>query len=261
MIFELILVLLSNIMQGRSPHAASTWSATGQEPHFIAIAGNIGSGKSSLTALLSQKFGWKPAYEVVDTNPYLADFYKEMSRWSFQLQMFFLITRFKNQRELMRSPFSIIQDRTIFEDGEIFARNLFLQGLMEERDYRTYLSHFETLTEYLRAPDVLIYLRADVPTLARRIEQRGREYEKRISIEYLTQLNRTYEDWVASYKRGPVVVVDTSKQDFVHVPRHLEQVASVVAWELECMKNRSQKTLPLSKASKDRPVRAPELSL
>jgi len=248
-------------MDSRSLNSSSHWKSTGQEPYFIAIAGNIGSGKSSLTALLSQKFGWKPAYEIVDTNPYLADFYRDMSRWSFQLQMFFLSSRFRNQRELMRSPYSIVQDRTIFEDGEIFARNLFLQGLMEERDYRTYLTHFETLIEYLRAPDVLIYLRTDVPTLARRIELRGREYEKRITVDYLTQLNRTYEEWIASYKRSPVVIVDTTKQDFVHVPKHLEHVASVIAWELECLRNKFQKTLPLSRLNREKLARAPELSL
>lgn len=213
----------------------------------VAIAGNIGSGKSSLTALLSQKFGWKPFYEVVDTNPYLTDFYKDMNRWSFQLQMFFLTTRFESHIQLAESQTSIVQDRTIYEDAEIFARHLFLSGKMEERDYRTYLNHYELLVRQLKPPHLLIYLKSDVQTLMRRIAKRGRDYEKTIPEEYLEALNKQYEAWISSYKRSPVVVVDVTRQDFVNVPKHLEQVASVAAWELQCLRNKAQGSLPLPK--------------
>ena len=226
----------------------------GNENLHIAVAGNIGSGKSSLTSLLAAKFGWRPAYEIVDTNPYVADFYHQMDRWSFHLQMFFLSSRFRHQRELMRHSDAIIQDRTLYEDGEIFARNLYLQGKMEERDYRTYLSHFETLMELVRPPSLLIYLKSDVSTLLKRIKHRGRDYEAAISETYLAQLNSQYDAWISRYTKSPVVVVDVSKQDFVNVPKHLEQIASIVAWELECIKNKAQKPLPLSaKAKREHP--------
>lgn len=228
------------------------------ENTHVAIAGNIGSGKSSLTALLAAKFGWRPAYEIVDTNPYLTDFYQSMDRWSFHLQIFFLTSRFRHQRDLMRMSDPIIQDRTIYEDGEIFARNLFLQGKMEERDYRTYLSHFDTLTEFVRPPTLLIYLRANTETLMKRIHKRARDYEMQIPESYIAQLNDQYEAWITRYQRSPVVTVDVTKQDFVNVPKHLEQVASIVAWELECIKNKSQKELPLSSKARKGRLEAPK---
>ncbi len=220
-----------------------------QTPLYVAVAGNIGSGKSTLTALLSQKFGWKPAFEIVDTNPYLVDFYKNMDRWSFALQMFFLTSRFKHQRQILQSQEPVIQDRTIFEDSEIFARNLYLQQKMEERDYRTYVQHYDLLLEYLRPPDLLIYLKADLPTLKSRIQKRGREYERSIADEYLESLNMRYEEWIMAYRRSPVVVVDTKKLDLLTVPKHLEQVASIVAWEIQCLKNKAQQSLPLALAT------------
>ncbi|MDB5036660.1 MAG: Deoxyadenosine/deoxycytidine kinase [Bacteriovoracaceae bacterium] len=218
-------------------------------PEFIAIAGNIGSGKSSLTTLLSQKFGWKPYYEIVETNPYLADFYKDMKRWSFHLQMFFLTKRFQHQQELIRSETTVLQDRTIYEDAEIFAKNLYLHGKMEERDYRTYAGHFNLMTSFLKVPDLLIYLKADVKTLMERIALRGRDYERTIPAEYLTQLNTQYEAWTSSYNKGRILRIDVSKLDFVNSAKDLDKVASLISWELECLRNKSQTALPLTNLS------------
>ena len=217
------------------------------EKHFVAVAGNIGSGKSSLTTMLSEKFNWKPFYEIVETNPYLTDFYRDMRRWSFQLQMFFLTKRFRHQQEISASPVSVLQDRTIYEDSEVFAKNLFLQGKMEERDYRTYVEHYELMTQYVQVPDLLIYLKCDVPTLMERIRKRGRTYEQNIPREYVDQLNQQYDAWIQGYHRGLVLTVDVAKKDFVNVPKHLEEIASLVAWELDCLKNKRQTPLPLKK--------------
>lgn len=161
--------------------------------HFIAIAGNIGCGKSSLTTLLAQRFGWLPYYEIVESNPYLVDFYSDMKRWSFHLQMFFLTKRFRHQQEIARTTQTVVQDRTIYEDAEIFAKNLYLHGKMDERDYRSYAEHFSLMTSFLKVPDLLIYLRADLDALTERIAIRGRDYEKSIPRDYLQQLNNQYE--------------------------------------------------------------------
>ncbi|MBN8554576.1 MAG: deoxynucleoside kinase [Deltaproteobacteria bacterium] len=217
---------------------------------FVAIAGNIGSGKSSLTTLLAQKFGWKPYYEIVETNPYLADFYKNMLRWSFQLQMFFLTKRFNHQQEILKSGVSVVQDRTIYEDAEIFAKNLYLHGKMEERDYKTYVEHFQLMTSFLKAPDLLVYLKADVPTLKSRIQTRGRDYEQTIPTEYLSQLNERYDAWTSSYDKGAILTIDVSKRDFVHNSRHLDEIAALVSWELDRLTNKSQSILPLQKGAK-----------
>ncbi len=214
-------------------------------PRYIAIAGNIGCGKSSLTTLLAEKFGWKPYYEIVDTNPYLSDFYGDMRRWSFHLQMFFLTKRFRHAQEIAKVEGGVIQDRTIFEDAEIFAKNLFLQGHMEERDYRSYTSHFELMTSFLKKPDLLIYLRCDVSTLQERIAKRGRDYERKIPSEYLEQLNEHYDLWIKGYRESASVTFDVSKMDFVASRKHFEQIASIVGWELERLTNSSQKPLPL----------------
>jgi len=224
---------------------------------FVAIAGNIGSGKSSLTTLLAEKFGWKPYYEIVETNPYLADFYKDMRRWSFQLQMFFLTKRFRHQQEIAASSISVIQDRTIYEDAEIFAKNLYLHGNMEERDYKTYVEHFHLMTNFLKTPDLLIYLKAEVPTLIERIDIRGRDYERSIPKEYLAQLNEHYNSWIASYHRGPVVTFDVGKLNFVKQSKHLAQIASVVSWELARLKNKEQAALPLQTMPKKKPKASP----
>lgn len=180
---------------------------------FIAVSGNIGSGKSTITTLLSEKLGWKPYYEVVDENPYLPDFYGDMPRWSFHLQVFFLSKRFQHHQEIVRAPGSVIQDRTIYEDAEIFARNLYLQGLMEERDFRNYVELFNTMTQFLQPPDLIIYLRASVPTLVERIRRRARGYEQSIPTEYLMQLNERYAEWIDTFALCPILTVDADNLD------------------------------------------------
>ena len=184
---------------------------------YVAIAGNIGAGKSTLTQLLADYFGWQPFYEQVDDNPYLADFYEDMRRWSFNLQVFFLSSRFKHQRGVETSERSVVQDRSIYEDAEIFARNLYEMGLMAQRDYENYVELFGIMTSYLRPPDMLIYLRATVPTLVRHIQARGRDYEASIRIEYLERLNKHYEDWIDRYDLGPKMIIDVDDLDFVNL--------------------------------------------
>ncbi len=183
---------------------------------FVAMSGNIGSGKSTLTTLLCQRLGWQPYYEVVDENPYLADFYADMARWSFPLQVFFLTRRFRHHQEILRATHSVIQDRTIYEDAEIFARNLYLQGLMDERDFRAYVDLFYMMVEYLRPPDLVIYLRAPVDVLLARIRERSRDFEREIPRGYLEQLNERYEEWVARFALSPVLTVDAAT---VHLDR------------------------------------------
>lgn len=180
---------------------------------FVAMSGNIGSGKSTLTTLLCQRLGWQPYYEVVDENPYLPDFYADMARWSFHLQVFFLSRRFRHHQEIQRAPRSVVQDRTIYEDVEIFARNLYLQRLMDERDFRTYQDLFQMMVEFLRPPDLIVYLRAPVDVLLDRIRTRGRDFERRIPAAYLAQLNELYEDWVARFDRCPVLVIEAASVD------------------------------------------------
>ena len=204
---------------------------------FVAIAGNIGCGKSSLTTLLSQEFGWKSYYEIVETNPYLADFYGDMHRWSFHLQMFFLTKRFQHQTEIAASNESVVQDRTIYEDVEVFAKNLYLRGQMDERDYKSYAEHFHLMTSFLKVPDLLIYLRCDVPTLQDRIKIRGRNYEHTIPSDYLEQLNDRYESWVNGYDKGPMVTVDVGKRDFVNSRKDFDHIKSIVSWELDKIRN------------------------
>lgn len=194
---------------------------------FIAIAGNIGAGKSSLTDRLSRHFNWKPYYESVDDNPYLPDFYEDMKRWSFNLQIYFLSSRFRHQKELMQKNESYIQDRTIYEDVEIFARNLYEMGLMSERDYKNYSSLFREMTDYLQPPDLLIYLRADVPTLVKQIQLRGREYESTIRIDYLEGLNKLYEDWIRRYPHQKLII-ETDDLDFVNNNEDLGRVIELV---------------------------------
>jgi deoxyadenosine/deoxycytidine kinase len=183
---------------------------------YIAVAGNIGAGKSSLTQILARYFRWEAVYERVDDNPYLADFYEDMRRWSFNLQVFFLSSRFAHQRTIEEASFSVVQDRSIYEDAEIFARNLHEMGLMDERDFDNYQALFALMTSYLQPPDLLVYLRATVPTLVGQIQARGRDFETNIRIDYLERLNQHYEDWVASYSLGPKLIVDTDDLDFVN---------------------------------------------
>ena len=183
---------------------------------FVAIAGNIGSGKSSLTSLLHQEFGWIPYFESVDDNPYLPDFYADMKRWSFHLQVYFLSKRFILHREISEGKQSVVQDRSIYEDAEIFALNLHRIGRMDDRDYENYRSLYAAMTSYLQPPDLLVYLRAGIPTLQRQIQLRGRDFEQNIDISYLEQLNALYEEWIGNYTLGPVLVIDSDETDFVH---------------------------------------------
>ncbi|MBO6573771.1 MAG: deoxynucleoside kinase [Rhodothermales bacterium] len=193
---------------------------------YVSVAGNIGAGKSSLTRLLSGYFKWEAMFERVDDNPYLSDFYEDMQRWSFNLQVFFLSSRFNHQRRIEGVPHSIIQDRSIYEDAEIFARNLYEMGLMATRDFENYTELFKIMTSYLKAPDLLVYLRASVPTLVRHIQSRGRAYETTIRIEYLERLNKHYENWVDRYDLGPKLIIDVDELDFVHVEEDQREIIS-----------------------------------
>lgn len=175
----------------------------------IAIAGNIGSGKTTLTRLLAKHFGWTPHYEDVDDNPYLDSFYDDMKRWSFNIQIFFLNSRFRQVIDIRNSGKNVIQDRTIYEDANIFAPNLFSMGLMESRDFDNYKALFELMTQFLQPPDLLIYLRASVPTLIRQIAKRNRDYEQSIRIDYLTNLNDRYEEWISNYTAGKLLVIES----------------------------------------------------
>ena len=192
---------------------------------YVAVAGNIGAGKSTLTQILADTFGWSPFFESVDDNPYLADFYADMRRWSFNLQVFFLSSRFKHQKGMESMEGSVVQDRSIYEDVEIFARNLHDMELMGDRDYVNYCELFSIMTAYLEPPDLLVYLRADVPTLVRHIQARGREFESSIRLDYLEALNALYEDWIDRYPH-PKMVVETDNLDFVNEPEDRYEILS-----------------------------------
>jgi len=187
----------------------------------IAIAGNIGAGKTTLTKLLAKHYKWKPHFESVDENPYLDDFYGEMERWSFNLQVYFLNSRFRQILELREKGIDVIQDRTIYEDAHIFAPNLHAMGLMTNRDYSNYSSLFELMERLVTPPDLLIYLRADISTLVSQIHKRGRDYESSISIDYLSRLNERYEAWISKYTKGKLLIIDVDDLDFVDKPEDL----------------------------------------
>jgi hypothetical protein len=197
-------------------------------PLFVAVAGNIGAGKSSLARLLGERFQWKPYFESVDDNPYLSDFYGDMFRWSFHLQIYFLANRFKCHKEIVESSESVIQDRSIYEDAEIFARNLYDIGKMTERDYTNYVSLFHVMIEYLKPPDLMIYLRANVDTLMKQISKRGRDFEQGIQRSYLETLNTLYEDWINRYKLGPLLIIESDNLDFVNNKRDLDYILTSV---------------------------------
>ncbi len=180
----------------------------------IAIAGNIGSGKTTLSGLLAKNFGWQPHYEDVDTNPYLPSFYEDMQRWSFNLQIYFLNSRFRQIVDIRKSGKNVIQDRTIYEDAHIFAPNLHTMNLMTTRDYENYQSLFELMSSFIQPPDLLIYLRADVPTLVRNIQKRGRDYEASIRLDYLKSLNERYENWINDYTEGKLLIFDVDNINF-----------------------------------------------
>lgn len=192
--------------------------------YFVTIAGNIGVGKSTLVTLLAGKLGWEPVLESVSENPYLADFYADMPRWSFHSQVFFLSRRLQQHHGLLQQENSVLQDRSVYEDAEIFARNLYRQAAMSERDWGCYYDLYETLTRMLRPPDLVIYLRASVATLRRRIAQRGRLYERQIADSYLQQLNQLYDEWAAGFTLSPVLTVDTDNLDYVQYDEHLETI-------------------------------------
>ena len=183
----------------------------------IAIAGNIGSGKTTLTKMLAKRYGWTPHFEPVDNNPYLADYYEDMSRWSFNLQIYFLNKRFRDVVEISRSNETVIQDRTIFEDARIFAPNLHDMGLMSDRDFDNYTDLFDLMISLVKLPDLLIYIRSSVPNLVGHIQKRGREYEQTIRLDYLKGLNRRYEEWIKDYK-GHLMIVDGDHVNFESNP-------------------------------------------
>jgi deoxyadenosine/deoxycytidine kinase len=200
---------------------------------FVAIAGNIGVGKSTLTALLREQLNWEPFFEAVNDNPYLADFYQNMRRWSFHSQIFFLSRRLHHHWQLLQRANSVIQDRTVYEDAEIFARNLYQQGLMDERDYDSYCELYKVVTTVLPPPDLIVYLRASVPTLQERIRRRGRTYEQAIAPSYLEQLNTLYEEWIEGFSLCPVLSVPADDLDFVLNPAHLELITNKILEKLQ----------------------------
>ena len=187
-----------------------------REQNFIAVAGNIGAGKSTLTSMLADSMGCTPFYEANAENPYLSDFYQDMTRWSFHSQIFFLGKRLEHHRKLVDHPGNVVQDRTVYEDAEIFARNLAKQGKMSERDYETYCSLYQAITTFLPPPSLIVYLKADVETLAKRIQHRGRDFEKDMSRDYLMQLNELYNDWIGDWTACRVLTIETDGMDFQH---------------------------------------------
>ena len=198
----------------------------------IAIAGNIGSGKTTLTKMLAKRYGWKANFEPVDNNPYLADFYQDMERWAFNLQIYFLGSRFRQVKEIRESGKNIIQDRTIYEDAHIFAENLNDMKLLSDRDYANYASVFNLMKTFVSAPDLLIYLKSDVPNLVKKIYKRGREYEASISIEYLSKLNQKYEKWISNYTEGKLLVIEVDDLDFVEKPEDFGFILEKIEAEL-----------------------------
>lgn len=198
----------------------------------IAIVGNIGAGKTTLTEMLSKHYNWEALFETVDNNPYLEDFYSDMKRWSFNLQIYFLNNRFQQIVEIEKSKRNVIQDRTIYEDAHIFADNLHEMGLMTSRDHENYRAIFDNITSFIKAPDLLVYLRASVPTLVNNIQRRGREYEASIRIDYLSKLNEKYEYWIKNYTLGKLLILDKDKLDFSNNPEDFGAVIQSIDAEI-----------------------------
>jgi len=198
----------------------------------IAVVGNIGAGKTTLTELLAKNYGWQPQYESVENNPYLEDFYSDMKRWSFNLQIFFLNSRFQQIMEIQKSKANIIQDRTIYEDAFIFAANLRDMDLMTERDYENYRKIFDNITSFIKPPDLLIYLKASVPTLVNNIQRRGREYEIGIRLDYLSKLNEKYSKWIQGYNSGKLLIFDKDKLDFANNTEDLSFIIEKIEVEI-----------------------------
>jgi deoxyadenosine/deoxycytidine kinase len=198
----------------------------------IAVSGNIGSGKTTLTEKLAKHYGWKAEFEAVDNNPYLPDFYEDMKRWAFHLQVYFLNSRFNQLKKIQESLTPTIQDRTIYEDAYIFAANLYKSKLLTERDYENYQSLFNSMISHVKAPDLLIYLKADIPKLVGQIEKRGRSYETTMRIDYLKNLNTHYEEWIAGYTEGKLLIIDVNNLDFVENPGDFAFVVEKVEREI-----------------------------
>ena len=198
----------------------------------IAIVGNIGAGKTTLTKLLAQHLKFEPQFEAVDNNPYLEDFYGDMKRWAFNLQIFFLNSRFRHIVELQNKGIDMIQDRTIYEDAYIFAENLYDMGLMSARDFENYSNIFQSIIHYIKPPDLLIYLKASVPTLVNNIQKRGRDYESAIRLDYLSKLNDKYDKWIDNYKDGKLLVLDKDNLDFANNPEDLGMIIEKMEAEL-----------------------------
>ncbi len=198
----------------------------------IAVAGNIGAGKTTLTEKLARHYGWQAEYESVDNNPYLEDFYGDMRKWSFHLQIHFLNSRFQQIHKVRTGNQTVIQDRTIYEDAHIFAKSLYKQGVFEERDYENYQGLFETISKFVEPPDLLIYLRCDIGKLVSNIEQRGRNYENAIRIDYLKALNDHYENWIANYDEGKLLIMDVTNKDFRDNPDDFSEIVFRIDSEL-----------------------------
>ena len=199
---------------------------------YIAIAGNIGAGKTTLSTQLGKHFGWEVHYESTDNNPYLSDFYNDMKRWSFNLQVYFLNNRYRQILEILKGGITVVQDRTIYEDAYIFAPNLHDMGLMSTRDFNNYFDLFKLMTSQIQPPDLLIYLKADISTLVTHIQTRGRDYEGSMSLDYLKRLNERYEDWIDGYREGNLLVIDANEVDFKNNPEDLGKVINLVSGEL-----------------------------
>lgn len=198
----------------------------------IAVAGNIGAGKTTLTTQLSKQFKWEPHFEDIENNPYLNDFYEDMPRWSFNLQVYFLNTRFKRIIEIQNGEKTVIQDRTIYEDAYIFAPNLHAMGLMSSRDYDSYTNLFQTINSLIKPPDLMIYLRASIPALVNQIQKRGREYEENLRLDYLKRLNEYYESWATKYEEGKILIIDVDNCNFAEDQEDLGDVVNRVNAEL-----------------------------
>ncbi|MBL7664134.1 MAG: deoxynucleoside kinase [Bacteriovoracaceae bacterium] len=209
-------------------YGALTGQSANNNKMFVVVAGNIGSGKTTLTEKLAKRLSWNPHFESVQDNPYLSDFYGDMSRWSFPLQVYFLTHRFNTHKTIETSSMSSIQDRSIYEDANIFARALYEQGKLDRRDYENYRTLYNSMTSYLSAPTLMIFLKRSVPKLIERIKQRGRDYEQTIPVDYLSQLNVYYDDWYKSYNLGKSLIVDTDDLDFVDNDYHFDRLVQKI---------------------------------
>ncbi|GAB1421901.1 deoxynucleoside kinase [Anaerolineales bacterium] len=203
-----------------------------EKQYFIGIAGNIGAGKSTLTAMLAQSFKWEAFYEANAENPYLEDFYQDMTRWSFHSQVFFLGKRLEHHHQIIACPGSAVQDRTVYEDAEIFARNLYMQGQISERDYRAYRNLYQAVQAFLPPPDLLIYLESSVDTLVQHIQKRGRDYERQIERDYLEQLNYLYKTWIEDWTACPILKINTNGLDFQHNPADYQLIVNQIQQRL-----------------------------